>query len=641
VIEIICSAKQEFLDLSLANEPLCIILEPYSGKLLMDLNLKETSQLKVLSIHSESIESSFLKPSYCSSVSDIASLSSLVFIRQENEFIIFFCLSYHDQKISLSGALNGLTLHAKSGKSLYSKSNRPALIIVRGVNLHEAIELTMKLALSITGETGNLSKGKTILPEWLQTLGWESGSGLKLDVSHEKIVQSVASLQRTGCKIGYVLIDEGWQQLENFKLESFEADQKRFPFGLKKLIDELQLMGIKHIGVYHGMMGSRGGIHENLSRKYGLKQDASKCYFLGQDLGNTFEFFYDYYANLKAQGVTFIKVGDQSSPLSCVETDGDVTSVYKNLQSAIQASASIQFNSAIFNTDCILNENLYYWTTSTIARVAEDMDLTNSANLMCTIRNNLVNSLWVQHLMLPDFDAWTTTDKNSEILSILHALSGSVNVISDPEGEHNDNLIKKMVLPCGKILKADLPLRLCNESVFCNPVIEKKIYKAFTFKGEVGIIAAFNLVEEKCTLHGFVSPSDIEGLTGERFALLSHHKGFIGCFNYQDKIEITLKFKGADVLTFAPVKNGLAVLGCYNFLLTPGPITEINIDEDSMHISTLAASPMMIYCEREIFEVRRNGHAIPWEYNEKRKILCLDSRSNHMNEHSVYTIVFE
>lgn|GEM_PF-3006841 len=641
MIEIICDQQLKLLTLDLTNNPLCISLEAYNGEKQIDLKLPQKNHFEAVCFYLEHLNDSFLKPFYISDYLEIPSSTSILLIRQNNEFIFIFCLSHQDQNISLSGFQAGITLHAKSGKSKVSKNKRPSLVILKGIHLHQTIERGINLVLELSGSIGKLIKDKVTFSPWLQRLGWESGAAFKLSVSHEKIIEAVLSLLDSGCKLGYVLIDEGWQNVEGSKLKSFEADLERFPFGLGGLTQELDALGIKHVGVFHGMMGCREGVHEELAKQYALAQDLNGCYFLGQDLGDTFEFFYNYYAALKKQGVTFIKVGDQSSPKFFLQKEHDVTLVYKNLQAAIQGSASIQFNSAHFNTDCLLDENLFYWTTSNIARVAEDIDLESPTNLFRTIRNMLVNSLWMQHLMLPDFDAWSTTNENSEILAVLHALSGSINVISDIAGDHNHHLIKKMVLPCGKILRSDLPLTLCQDSIFSDPIKNKKIYKAFTKKGEIGIVAAFNLTEEKCTLKGSVSPSDVEGLIGEKFALLSHHKGFIGCFDFKDKIEMTLKARSADVLTFAPVKNGIAVLGCYNFFLTSGLITEINIEDDSMHISTLTASPMMIYCEREIFEVRRNGHAIPWEYNEKRKILCIDTRSNFIDEHSVYSISFE
>ena len=262
-------------------------------------------------------------------------------------------------------------------------------------------------------------------------------------------------------------------------------------------------------------------------------------------------------------------MGDQSSVAEFCQEGIEATVLYKNLQGAMQAAASIQFNSAHFNTECLRNENLFYWGNSRIARAAEDINISDTDDVMRAIRNNLTNSLWLQHMMQPDFDAWLTYAAHAETLAIFHALSGSINVIGDPPGEHNKALINKFVLPCGHLLKADRPLTLCTESVFCNPLEEKQIYKAFTFKGKYGIIGAFNLVAGNKTLHGTVSPKDVEGLEGDLFALLSHQNGFIKLIRPDESVAITLKPHQSDVFTLAPVRNGIAVMGACSFFLAP------------------------------------------------------------------------
>lgn len=108
-----------------------------------------------------------------------------------------------------------------------------------------------------------------------------------------------------------------------------------------------------------------------------------------------------------------------------------------------------------------------------------------------------------------------------------------------------------------------------------------------------------------------------------------------------EKVPMTLKPSEGDVLTFAPVTQGIAVLGCYPFFLAPGPILEVNIEEDAVHLSTMVAAGILIYCERQVLEVRRNGKVIPWEYDSRRQILSLDTRACISSGHAAYTISFE
>ena len=640
--------RKVFLDFK-GNDSLALAFPPFTDSKEILLLPSATGKQQILCASLEIRDGAFTIPQCIQSLQQVPEQTYFTLIHDEEGYRVLFCLSHQDITASMRGASDGLHLCLTSGASNDAKKTRIPLIATRGQNLHETIRSAMNLALEITGGYGKLLSDKLAAPNWLNSLGWESGVAMGSNVSHENIISSVKHLVDAGFPPGFVLIDEGWQHLEinpgNKKsdkvLASFEADPVRFPRGIKGVVDDLQQLGVGHVGVWHGMMGYRGGIHPKLSKRYALPCSREKKYFLGTDLGRTFQFYYDYYGYLREQGVAFIKVGDQSSVHDFCHEEMEATLLYRNLQSAMQAAASVQFNGAHFNTECLRNENLFYWGNSRIARTAEDIDLRNPGGVARAIRNNLTNSLWLQHLMEPDFDAWLTCTDQSETLAVFHALSGSINVIGDPVGEHNKTLIDRFVLPCGQLIKADRPLTLCNDSIFIDPLVEKKIFKAFTTKGEYGIVAAFNLANGRKTLHGVVSPKDIEGLNGEKYALYSYHNGFVKIVKPDEEVAVTLKPDQSDVFTFAPVHHGIAVLGACSFILAPGPVNEVLIEEESVHISTLASTRLLMYCERQILEVRRNGRTIPWEYDSRRCTLSIDSRRCNAPGNALYSISFE
>lgn len=638
--------KADSISFDMDNEdPMINSVQSFTGKREIFLQIPEDPSFKALSCYLTEKDAAFTSPYYASSWSEIPSQSYFVLVREAKGYASYFCLSHQNILVSLSGTQGGMILHLASDQPSETEKLINVLICLHGIKLHELLQKTMRLALSLTGGLGRSIEEKLSSPPWLGGLGWESGIAMGAQVSHEKVVAAVKSLIQAGLPPSFVVIDEGWQHLEKtaedyHALASFEADPKRFPNGVKGLVDDLHSLGIREIGMWHGMMGSRGGIHPCLAQVYNLVASEDGCYFLGNDLGRTFQFFHDYYGYLRTRGISFVKVGDQST-VHRYSGNEQVCVLHKHLQTALQAAASVQFNGAHFNTECLRNENLFYWGNSRFARAAGDIDASNPAGRMRAIRDNLTNALWLQHLMQVDFDAWLTNTEQSEALAIFHALSGSINVIGDLAGEHGKALINKFLMPCGHLLKADRPLTLCEDSIFCNPLVEKKIYKAFTFKGEHGILGVFNLTSGKRTLHGQVSPRDVEGLQGERFALFSHHNGFVKLVKPNESVDITLKPNQNDVLIFAPVHQGIAVLGCSSFFLAPGPLLEVNIDDDSIHISTLMATRLLVYCERQILEVRRNGKVVPWEYDYRRHTLSIDSRARNLSGHASYNIIFE
>ncbi len=629
-------------------QPIVFALNPFSGEMNFQIDISEEIDPPLLCFHLTGDNSSTI-PLYAKSLLEVPA-SFLLLVQDQGGYGCYICLSHKDIVVTISGEAKGiLNVCAVSGTSRRSNQDRPVILCVKGDDLFQTVNLSMRLSMQLVGGKGKLAVEKPSLPAWLETLGWESGAAYGKEVTHDKVVNAVWGLRQSGIQPGFVLIEEGWQQIAAMRMEKsrysaivgFDADPERFPYGLKGLVEELHRAGVQHIGVWHGIMGYRGGIHAHLAQAYSLPPDPMGRYFLGYDLGRTFHFFYDFYGYLREQGISFIKVGDQNKAEGFCRPGMDVTRVYQNLQAAIQAAASIQFDTPPLNTECLRNENLFYWTTSNLASVGDHLEIQELPGVKIAIRNMLMNTFWLQHLVKPDFNSWITDGIESEILGVLHALSGSINMIGDPPGNSSQDLLKKIVLPSGRVLKTDRPLTMCQECVFTDPLNSPKICKAFTAKGNKGIVAAFNLTEEKKALHGFIGPRDVRDIVGKEFAVFSYHNGFVGVLKFERTMEIVLKANHWDIITLSPVEEGIALIGCYHFFLAPGPIIETTIEEESVHISSLVTAPMILYCERQVLEIRRNGEVIPWEYDQTKKVLTFDSRTTLLELPAMYTISFE
>lgn len=650
VDRIICGDKKGLVEIQAGQSSLAIALEPFIGTMEVAIAPAFEGFLSLTATRLLSKSDLFPTPHYGHTLRDVPPCSYFLLAQDSAGYLACFCLSHSDMLVSLYGKDHQhIILQAISGESRQANACRDALVCCRGSDPYKTIEKALVLALELTGSIGRPSQEKLPPSFWLSCLGWQWQLPQHKSEGHQEIVEGVLSLKAAGSLPGFIILDEGWQDLSlnpndkggRLAMNSFDADPERFPKKLKGLIDDLHQIGVKHIGVWHGIMGYRGGIHPQLAKKYALPPDDDGRYFLGYDLGRTFNFFHDYYLYLREQGVSFVKIGDQSSTGTYCRSGMDPTQLYRNLQTTIQAAASLQFSGPHLNTDCLHNENLFYWTKSQVARAAASPNYDSAISVKQAIRDNLSNGLWLNYLMHSDYDAWRTAHEQKETLAILHALSRSISAINDSPGSHDKSLVQKIVLPGGLRLIPDRPLTLCQDSLFLDPLKEKKVYKAFTSKGNHGVLAIFNLYEKRRTLYGAISPDDVEGLEGDVFGLLSFHHGFLGAVSRTESLEISLKPNQGDVITFAPIKHGIGILGCYTYFLAPGPLIEINIEEDSMHVTSLVAAPILIYCERQILEVRRNGVAIPWGYDRRRKILSIDSRTRIQRGHSTYSIAFE
>lgn len=638
-MQILCTVNDSQFSLDtgiLQDNPLILAIAPFVGPFSLRLKIHTSSEVKGICyiVNDPSLV-------YVSSYEEIPTGTYLAIFKEENSFVLFFCLSHLDLTTRFA---KGPILHILSGKSREANKERAVLIALRGRSLHAVFDRLLSLTLEKTGSFGKLLKEKPHLPKCFNKLGWHSRLAFGEDITQDKILESIYSIRKEGFNLGFVIIEEGWQTLAKEprsapSLLDFGADTNRFPTGLKGLINELHGLGVEKVGVWHGMMGYKGGVHSRLAKHYDFPPDPFGRYFPGYDLGRTFQFFYDYYAYLKGQGVDFVKVGDQESTSHYCRKGMDVTKLYKNLQTAIQGASNLHFQSAQFNADCLRNENLIYWTNSQVASCGKPIALGKKATF--AIRHHLCHTLWLQHLMQPDFDAWSTQGESSETLAIFHALSGTLNVISDPPGKHNLALLQKSVLPSGQLIKADFPLTLCEASVFYDPLEDQKIYKSFTMKGKNGIFALFHLSDAKKVLHGSFSPQEIPRLKGQLFAAFSFRHGFIGLIERSAMFSFKLKPGLSDVITLAPVQGGVALIGCHTIFLPPGPITNFNLQEESLHISTSFISPLLLYCEKQVLEIRRDGIAIPWALDQKRHLLSIDPKASIVEKSSFISVIFE
>jgi hypothetical protein len=591
-------------------------------------------------------------PYLSSSLKTIPSSYFLLTHDQRYGYTSYLCLSHQN----LHSTLLGNELHLHSGTARESQRTRSVCVCVRGDRLEAVLHRTVKEALFETGNVGKMVKDKLPLPDFLHFMGWKSGVAFGDLVSHSAILDAVESLLEKGVAMGYVLIDEGWQEVQENphstpqapSLFSFEADRERFPGGLLSLSHDLRHLNIPHVGICHALMGHQGGVHPALATQYELPQDQKGRFYPGNQVGNSFQFFYDYYEQLKSEGMSFVKVTHQST-LSSFCPPEESQALYKTLQVAIQAAASIHFNSVQLNSDCLNNEALLYWATSAIASSGPDSSAAGSASRPeKIIPFHLRTSLLLRQTSYPDFGGWSTHCSEAETFAIFHALSGTPHLLSDPPiVDHVVLLLRKAVLPSGRLMLCDSPLTLTNDSLFCDPEHDKQPYKAYTFKSGFGILAAFNFQDQ--TLNGQTSAKELLPLTESQepftlcplFAVYSYRHGFLGIKSYNEPLPLRLKAHETEILTFAPFDQGVALIGCHSLFLPPGPIVEMHHNEETILISSLLSGHLLLYCERAVLEIRRNDLIIPWEQTKENHLVSIDPKNELKEIPSLFTITFE
>lgn len=133
-----------------------------------------------------------------------------------------------------------------------------------------------------------------------------------------------------------------------------------------------------------------------------------------------------------------------------------------------------------------------------------------------------------------------------------------------------------LVLDDGRILRCDRPGMPSADCIFENPINSGKIFKIQNICGESGVIAAFNIDENNGAVSGSISPDDIDGLSGEEFAVYEHFSRELKILKKGEAFDLTLE--NADeykLYIVAPIHDGFAAIGRCDKFISPKTIKSV------------------------------------------------------------------
>lgn len=180
--------------------------------------------------------------------------------------------------------------------------------------------------------------------------------------------------------------------------------------------------------------------------------------------------------------------------------------------------------------------------------------------------------------MLPDWDMFHSLHPAAEYHGSARALSGGPVYVSDAPGKHNFDVLRKLVLPDGSILRARLPGRPTKDSLFTDPsrdgVSLLKIWNMNKYTGVLGIYncqgAAWSTVERKTTFHktnseaitGYIRGCDVHFISEAALdpnwsgdtVLYSHGSAELVVLPYNAAMPVSFKILEHETYTVTPIK---------------------------------------------------------------------------------------
>lgn len=211
--------------------------------------------------------------------------------------------------------------------------------------------------------------------------------------------------------------------------------------------------------------------------------------------------------------------------------------------------------------------------------------------------------------MQPDWDMFHSLHPAAEYHAAARAIGGCPIYVSDKPGNHNFDLLRKLVLPDGSVLRAQLPGRPTRDSLFVDPARDRtSLLKIWNMNKCTGVVGVFNCqgagwckVEKKTRIHdtspgtltSSVCASDVDLINqvagaewhGETI-VYAYRSGEVIRLPKGASIPVTLKVLEFELFHFCPIQEvapsiSFAAIGLMDMFNTGGAVEEVEIHRAS------------------------------------------------------------
>ncbi|CAA2942544.1 probable galactinol--sucrose galactosyltransferase 6 isoform X1 [Olea europaea subsp. europaea] len=482
------------------------------------------------------------------------------------------------------------------------------------------------------------------LPGFVDYFGWCTWDAFYQEVTQEGVEAGLESLAAGGTPPKFVIIDDGWQSVAG---DYEKTEQQQQPLlrltgikenpkfqnkndpteGIKNIVNITKHKhGLKYVYVWHAITGYWGGVRPGVKEmeEYGSKMQYPKLCkgvlenepgwktdaIAMQGLGlvnpkNVHKFYNELHSYLASAGVDGVKVDAQCILETLGAGLGGRVEITKQYHQALDTSVAGNFpdNGCI---SCMSHnlESLYCSKQTAIVRASDDFYPRDPVSHTIHIAAVAYNTVFLGDIMLTDWDMFHSLHPAAEYHGSARAISGGPVYVSDAPGKHNFDLLKKLVLPDGSVLRARLPGRPTKDCLFSDPsrdgISLLKIWNINKYAGVIGVYncqgSAWNSVERKNTFHqtksepitGNIRGSDVHLIS--EVVLDSNWNGNVAIYSYRSRNLITLQYDVAipvslkvldhEIFTISPIKVlapgfSFAPLGLIDMFNAGGAIEEL------------------------------------------------------------------
>lgn len=548
------------------------------------------------------------RPYFSNSCADVPDRTNLIMIQSGNTYLGLLALAGHTFKAKFipGRSDSSLTISLSAYRSGYRTVNENFLISYTDEDPYRCLEILMKQAAAYHNIP--TKEGRTY-PEMFYHIGWCSWDAFYQDITEEKVIAKMQEIHDKDIPFGWILLDDGWSDVENSRLRNMAADPVKFPGNLKSTVEKIKDMTpAKHVGVWHAFSGYWSGLEKGSEIYEQLKDFAIETVqgkiIPAPEKEKAYHYFGDWHKYLSKQGIDFVKVDSQSTAITHYRNNAPIGASVAQLHQGLDQAVIDYMNGNLINCMGMGVENVFGRPSSALSRNSDDFFPERENSFEEHLLQNAYNSLYHTHIYHGDWDMFWSSHPDAQKHAIIRALSGGPIYVSDKVGESKKDILMKLCYEDGTILKANQPAVPTKDCIFQDPAICGYL-KIKNTCNDVGYLAIFNYSDKEVTV-----PYTI----GDVFQDCEHtnyavYRRFADCgftATASEALECILPAKGFELFMISPITHGTCIFGADHKYLASHVLESVSI-ADTISILIKEMTPVLIYNEHSDKLISING----------------------------------
>ncbi|MGF1482864.1 MAG: Sip1-related alpha-galactosidase [Opitutales bacterium] len=546
----------------------------------------------------------------------------LLWERTDGLFGICLPLIAGDTRVVLEGSSGGLRLRYGGALSVLplNTPRRRVAYVVTGTEPYALIDSAMRAVQALLG-TFRLREEKTE-PEMLDYLGWGTWDAFKQSIDAKRLARALRSFHEAGIRLGFVLLDDGWQDVSGDYLNDFAVNAKKFPKGLKHSIAQAKAKyGVRLFGCWFAFEGYWAGLNPrgplakrfrtvsntNVIRPWLKPPPKQALHLVHPD--EVHRFYAEFLRLLSSEGVDLVKVDGQSAlELFTVGTLGRVSTM-RSFQEGLQGAAAVHMRGNLLHCMCNGSDVLYHLKHSSLWRNSQDYFPGHEVAVQQRhVVQNAYNNVWLRSVAWPDWDFFQSHRPEGTFHAAARAISGGPVYFDDETGKADAVLLNRLTTSDGRLLRCREPAWVAPDCLFVDVRKAHRLLRVVNRNRVGGLVGVFHCREGAEVIKERVRLLSGLDLKGKRCAVYSARSAAVEALTPRSKKIFELQPMQWDLLTVVPIQDGLAPLGLLEKLnsgagilswrrLAPGAWAGLFRD----------GGRLGFFCEKEVSAIHING----------------------------------